>query len=62
MKKYTDRMMDCDKCNRRNIFLISVVEKNGKYYYLTQCPKCKSYDEVKVLTTYEYNKLNTSGV
>jgi hypothetical protein len=54
MRKYTYGLCECYNCGKRNNFLIVVVKKNKKAYYLTQCPKCKKYDEIKEITQAEF--------
>ncbi len=50
MVKYTQEIIKCRSCWKQNNFDVEVVEKDGIQYYLTRCPKCKSYDEIKKLT------------
>lgn len=57
MAKYTDRIFECEKCYKKNSFLVEVVKKDGHAYYLTQCPRCKSYDEVKEISLDDYEIL-----
>ena len=46
----TETPFKCPSCWQKGYFIIKIVEKDSQSYYLTQCPKCKSYDEVKKLT------------
>ena len=55
MRKYTSTLCECHNCRKKNNFLITVLEKNKKAFYLTQCPKCKKYDDVKELTKAEFD-------
>lgn len=52
-KKYTDEFLKCSSCLRGNNFLIDVVRDGDQYYYLTQCPKCKHFEEVRRITPKE---------
>ena len=54
MRKHTDRLFDCCHCNKRNYFLVTVLKKDKKAFYLTQCPRCKKYDEVKEISEAEF--------
>lgn len=54
MRKYTDSPCDCYNCGKRNYFLVTIVQKDTKSYYLTKCPKCNTYDEVKNITNEEF--------
>jgi Zn finger protein HypA/HybF involved in hydrogenase expression len=54
-RKYTEKTLKCENCYKTNNFLISVVTKDKKHYFLTQCPHCKSHDEVKEITKTEYD-------
>ena len=56
MAKYTGTILECEKCYKKNSFLVEVVKKDDKAYYLTQCPRCKSYDEVREISLDEYNR------
>jgi phage FluMu protein Com len=47
MEKHTARLVECQRCSKTNYFVVTIVAKDGQSYYLTQCPKCKSYDEVR---------------
>lgn len=57
MAKYTDRIFECERCYKKNSFLVHVLKKDDLAYYLTQCPRCKSYDEVRNITLEEYESL-----
>lgn len=50
--RYTE-FQKCNTCLRGNNFIISVVKQADQNYYLTQCPKCKSFDECKEVTARE---------
>lgn len=56
VKKYTDDFLKCQSCQRGNNFLIDVKKEGDQYFYLTQCPKCKSYDEVRRITAKEASR------
>ena len=55
MRKYTNVPFECNRCGKRNYFLITVVQKDEKGYYLTKCPKCNTYDDVKNITKEEFD-------
>lgn len=54
MRKYTDSTFDCPKCGKKNYFLVTVVKKNTKCFYLTKCPRCSTYDDVREITETEF--------
>jgi len=54
MRKYTYNLCECYHCGKKNNFLITVLMRDNQAYYLTQCPKCKKYDEVKKITKTEF--------
>lgn len=58
MERHTAKLFECLRCGRNNYFLVTVVQKDGQAYYLTQCPKCKAYDEVKEISENEYKIYN----
>lgn len=45
-KRYTD-LQKCNSCHYSNNFLIEVKSEGSKYYMITTCPRCHSYDECK---------------
>lgn len=54
VQRYTNDFIKCTSCLRGNNFLVSVEKaKDGNYYYLTKCPKCGHFEEVKELTNKE---------
>lgn len=55
MRKYTSIPFECDRCGKRNYFLITVVQKDTQAYYLTRCPKCNNYDEIEKITKEEFD-------
>lgn len=57
MLNYTHKWLECPRCSRYKHFKVFVLNKNKKYFYLTQCPTCKSYDEVKEITLREVGQL-----
>lgn len=54
---YTHTWLECPRCTRYEHFKVVVVGKNDKYYYITRCPKCKAYDEIKSITSKEVKEL-----
>ena len=54
MGRHTARLFECQKCGKSNYFLISTAQKDGSFYYMTQCPKCKSFDECRNITENEF--------
>lgn len=62
MSKYTDRIFECEKCFKKNSFLVQVIKKDDQAYYLTQCPRCKSFDEIKKISLDEYEVLKPKSL
>lgn len=58
MGKYTKEMVLCLRCKRKNNFLILFQKQKGKTFYITQCPKCDAYDEIRDAYLNEIPTLN----
>lgn len=50
--RYTE-FQKCNACLRGNNFIILIQKQDDQNYYITQCPKCHSYDECKEISTRE---------
>lgn len=57
MLNYDHQWSECTNCGRYEKFKITIVQKDDKYFYITRCPKCKAYDEVKSITLKEVEVL-----
>lgn len=58
MERHTAKLFECQRCGRNNYFIVTAAEKDEKFYYMTQCPKCKAYDECREITENEYKIYN----
>jgi len=56
MLKWTDQTVECPRCGKRHYFEVQLIKQNEKVFYLTRCPRCKAYDDIKELTPDELKK------
>ena len=49
IKKQTDHQK-CNSCLYGNPFDIEVKQQNEQWYYMTKCPRCGSFDEIKEIS------------
>ena len=55
-KRYTDELLRCVMCQRGNNFTIEIKQQGDREYFLTKCPKCGHYEEVRPITPKEASR------
>lgn len=48
--KYTEERIKCTLCLYGNFFIIEAKREGSQWYYLTRCPRCSHYEDIKEIS------------